>query len=81
MTRAEAYGLIREALEEVSPAAAAKLSEECHLVKDGLVDSLDGMNFLFELEQRLDFKLKAIDEDFDDFRVSRLIDIVVEEAR
>jgi len=80
MTRTEAYRLIHEALAEVSPAAAAKLTEECHLVKDGLVDSLDGMNFLFELEQRLDFKLKAIDEDFDDFRVCRLVDIVIEEA-
>ena len=80
MNRAKAYAMIREALEEVSPAAAAKHTEESHLVKDELVDSLDGMNFLFELEQRLGFKLKAIDEDFDDFRVCRLIDIVVEEA-
>jgi acyl carrier protein len=80
MTRAEAYSLIREALAEVSPAAAAKLTEECHLVKDGLVDSLDGMNFLFELEQRLGHKIEAIDEDFDDFRVSRLIEILVGEA-
>lgn len=80
MTRTEAYRLIEESLVEVAPAAAAKLTESCHLVKDGLVDSLDGMNFLFELEQRLGLKLKAIDEDFDDFRVSRLVDIIVEEA-
>jgi acyl carrier protein len=80
MTREEAYRLIREVLEEVAPESAPKLTEGSHLTQDKLVDSLDAMNFLFEVEQRLGFKLKVIDEDFDDFRVTRLVDILVEAA-
>ena len=80
MTREEAYTLIRAALEEVAPEAATKLTEASHLLEDDLLDSLDSMNFLFEIEDRLGRKLKAIDEEFSDFRVSRLLEIIVEEA-
>lgn len=80
MNKTEVLELIRQALAEVLPEEAENITEETHLVKDGILDSLDSMNFLFELEQRVGKKLEEIDEDFSDFRVSRLVEIVMQET-
>jgi acyl carrier protein len=76
MTEPEAYQLIVGALTKVAPSKASKVTEDTDLLAGGILDSLDVMNFLFELEQRLGKKLTAIDETYNDFRVQSLITII-----
>jgi acyl carrier protein len=70
--------MIQQALDKVKPGAGAKLTTESHLIDDGFVDSLDSMNFLFELENLHGDRLAAIDDTFNDFRVTRLVEILVD---
>jgi acyl carrier protein len=76
LTDEQALELIRAALEKTKPGLGAKADVNTHLIKDKVIDSLDSMNFLFELEELHGAQLDAIDETFDDFRVSRLIEIL-----
>jgi acyl carrier protein len=78
MTREEALERIKKALDTTVGDAAGDITEGTDLVGDGMLDSLDSMTFLFELEQDLGTKLEAIDETYEDFRVSALVDIVVQ---
>ena len=80
MSRDIALEHIRAALAEVLSKKVDKLDEKSHLVNDGIVDSLDLMNFLLQLENRIGRKLTAIDETFSDFRVGTLADLIVAEA-
>jgi len=80
MTHDEALSLIKDALEKTKAGLADKITPDVDLIKDKIIDSLDSMNFLFELEQLHGSQLDAIDETFDDFRVSRLIEILQEAA-
>lgn len=73
MTDADALAMIREALNTVTPGSGDKVTPETDLQKDEILDSLDLMNFLFELEQLHGSKIEEIDEEFDDYRVSTLI--------
>ncbi len=76
MSEEEAFSLIQQALDKTGAGLAGKVDMSSHLVNDGIVDSLDSMNFLFELEQLTGKRLEEIDEKFNDFRVSRLIEIM-----
>ncbi|MDX2277557.1 MAG: hypothetical protein NW206_19075 [Hyphomonadaceae bacterium] len=76
MDRDSALAMIKKALDATSPGKSETIQLETDLVKDGVVDSLDSMNFLFELETLHGAKLEEIDETFDDFRVSRLIEML-----
>lgn len=76
MTDDDALAMIREALNTVTPGSGDKVTAETDLQKDEILDSLDLMNFLFELEQKCGRKLEEIDEEFDDYQVSRLIGIL-----
>lgn len=76
MTEPEAYQLIVAALTKVAPGKAPKVTEDTDLLAGGILDSLDVMNFLFEVEQRLGKKLTAIDETYNDFRVQSLVKII-----
>ena len=78
MTKDEAFKMIQEALDKVKPGSGSKLTPESHLVDDGLVDSLDSMNFLFELENQHGSRLEQIDDTFNDFRVVRLVEILAD---
>lgn len=78
MTREEAFSMIRKALDATSPKASEKVSETTDLIGEGILDSLDSMNFLFELETLHGARLAAIDESFNDFRVTVLIDILMD---
>lgn len=71
-----ALELIRAALEKTKTGLSLKIDESTDLIKDKVIDSLDSMNFLFELEELHGAQLDAIDETFDDFRVSRLVEIL-----
>lgn len=76
MTNDEALAMIKTALEQVSAGAGEKVSMETHLVDDDILDSLDVMNFLFELEQAKGGQIEGIDESFEDFRVSRIVELM-----
>ena len=71
-----ALELIKAALEKTKTGLSSKIDESTDLIKDKVIDSLDSMNFLFELEELHGAQLDAIDETFDDFRVSRLVEIL-----
>ncbi|MCB1516173.1 MAG: hypothetical protein KDJ19_00945 [Hyphomicrobiaceae bacterium] len=76
MTQDEAFDLIKKALDETSAGLSEKVTMDTHLTEDEIIDSLDSMNFLFELEQLLGHKIEEIDETFDDFRIKRLIELI-----
>jgi acyl carrier protein len=76
MTHSEAFAQIRSAIEEVVPNSGGKISMDTDLTGDGILDSLDTMNFLFRLEKKIDRKLDAVDEDYGDFRVKALVDLI-----
>jgi acyl carrier protein len=80
MTREQALEHIRSALAETVPAQPSSIGEKTDLISEQIIDSLDTMNFLFQLEKRLGKKLPSIDEDYSDFRVGALIDVVVKDA-
>lgn len=80
MTRDQAKEFIRASLAEVLSKNLGDLDDNTHLVTDGVVDSLDLMNFLLHLETRIGTKLKSVDESFTDFRVGTLADLVVSEV-
>jgi len=80
MTRDESLEHVRGAIQETVTDLPKEITESTDLVGEGILDSLDQMNFLFQLEKRLDTKLASIDEDYEDFRVSALMDIVMREA-
>jgi len=76
MSNEEALELIKAALEKTKAGLSSKIDANTHLIKDKVIDSLDSMNFMFELEELHGAQLDAIDETFDDYRVSRLIEIL-----
>jgi acyl carrier protein len=76
MTETEAYQLVLAAITKVAPSKTQKVTEDSDLLSGGILDSLDVMNFLFEVEQRLGRKLTAIDETYNDFRVKSLLNII-----
>jgi acyl carrier protein len=73
MTQDEALAMIRDALNTVVDGAGDDITMETDLVADEVVDSLDLMNFLFELEQMRGAKIEQIDESFDDYRIATLV--------
>jgi acyl carrier protein len=77
MTRDQALYAIVAALKEVDAPVDETLSENTDLIQSGLLDSLDSMNFLFELEKSLNCKISEIDETFDDFKVGTIVDVLV----
>lgn len=81
MTRDDALAHIRAALATTGRSNQVGINEATDLVESGVLDSLDVMNFLFQLEKRLGVKLKSIDMDYNDFRVSSLVDVIQKDAR
>ena len=77
MTPEVAFDMIKASLEAILPGKSEGITLETELIKDGILDSLDSMNFLFELESLNGSKLVEIDETFDDFRVSKLVNILM----
>lgn len=73
MTQDEALDLIRKAANEVTEGAGDPLTTDTHLLEDEVFDSLDLMNFMFELEELYGQKIEEVTEDFTDFRVAALI--------
>ncbi len=72
----DAFKMIKDALNTVSSGAGDSIATSTHLVEDEVLDSLDLMNFLFELEGLNGGKIEAITETFDDYRVERIVEIL-----
>ena len=77
MTNDEALQYIKKAVEDVLPGASESIDASTDLKGDDILDSLDLMNFLFELETAVGGKISAIDESYDDFRVGQLIKLLI----
>jgi acyl carrier protein len=77
MTHEQALDMIKQALDETGKGLSSRVSASTDLVNDQILDSLDTMNFLFELEKIRGNKIDAIDDTFDDFRVSTIMDLLV----
>lgn len=78
VTENEAFELIKASLERVADGTSQKVTMNTDLVGDEILDSLDVMNFLFELETERGEPITAIDESFEDFRIATLVDLIVD---
>jgi acyl carrier protein len=76
MTHQEAFAMIVQALEKAVPGSSDKVTIETHLVSDGIIDSLDLMAFLYELEHDCGDSLDEINDEFKDYRVVRLVEML-----
>jgi acyl carrier protein len=76
VTNEEALQLIKTALETVCPGSSEDIDTSTDLAAVERLDSLHIMEMLFELENHLGQKIDAIGEDYSDFRVSALIEIL-----
>ena len=76
MDRQSALVEIIKAVKAVVPDLDVEITESTDLLEDDVLDSLDSMNFLFELEESIG-KISSINEDYSDFKVSALIDLLV----
>lgn len=81
MSEDEALTMIRRAMATLRPDLAPEIGPASDIAGEGMLDSLDVMAFLFELEQLHGRKIAAIDENFRDFRVSRLVEELVADSR
>ena len=53
------------------------ITMETDLLEDGILDSLDAMTFLFNLEKNVNTQIVEIDDDFNDFKISSLVSILL----
>ena len=77
MNAKESFNLIKKALfaAEVN-IDDNSLDEDTDLIEEGILDSLDAMTFLFHLEKEVNQKISEIDDEFDDFKISTLVQIL-----
>ena len=76
MSREDALALIQTALSSVCPDYDGQITESSDLVGEDIIDSLDSMNLLFEIEDKFGRKFPALDEDYNNFIVGALIDVI-----
>lgn len=77
MTGEQALAMIDEALRRSVNKPLQPMDTSADLVKEGYLDSLDAMAFLYELEQIHGRPLEQIGEDYSDFRVASLVEILM----
>ncbi len=77
MNATESVSLIKKALISAEvDIEDYSLNEDTDLIEEGILDSLDAMTFLFHLEKEVNEKISEIDDEFDDFTISTLIQIL-----
>ena len=76
MNRQEALELVLASLEKATKQTHEGITEDTDLIESEIIDSLDSMTLLFEMEDMAGFSL-GISEDYEDYKVSSLIDLVV----
>lgn len=68
--------IIKECINLVKPGLENDITLDSDLIKDQILDSLEAINFLFELENNFSDKINKIDDDFSDFSVRALIKLI-----
>ena len=81
MNQQEALDVVKKCVATACPAYTGDISLETDLIAEKILDSLDSMNFLFELESSIGTNIPEIDEDYGDFRVSKIVDLVLANIR
>ena len=77
MNPTESVALIKKALISAEvDLEDYSLNKDTDLIEEGILDSLDAMTFLFHLEKEVNEKISEIDDEFDDFKISTLIQIL-----
>ena len=77
MNATESVALIKKALISAEvDLEDYSLNEDTDLIEEGILDSLDAMTFLFHLEKEVNEKISEIDDEFDDFTIATLIQIL-----
>tara|TARA_B100000242_G_C42744620_1_gene347306 strand:+ start:239 stop:481 length:243 start_codon:yes stop_codon:yes gene_type:complete len=77
MNATESVSLIKKALISAEvDIEDYSLNEDTDLIEEGILDSLDAMTFLFHLEKEVNEKISEIDDEFDDFTIATLIQIL-----
>ena len=77
MNATESVSLIKKALISAEvDIEDYSLNEDTDLIEEGILDSLDAMTFLFHLEKEVNEKITEIDDEFDDFTIATLIQIL-----
>ena len=77
MNATESVALIKKALISAEvDIEDYSLNEDTDLIEEGILDSLDAMTFLFHLEKEVNEKISEIDDEFDDFTIATLIQIL-----
>jgi len=71
--------MICSAIEATSEGASKGVTLDTNLSEEEILDSLDLMNFLFELEDLHGSKIEEITETYDDYRVKTLVSFLVKE--
>ncbi len=78
MSQEAALERIQRAVDVVVPGKGAAITLSTDLVGENVLDSLDLMNFLFELEQDLGARIPGISDEYEDYRVSALVELLQE---
>ena len=68
--------VIKDCINIVKPGYGNNITIDSDLIKDQILDSLEAINFLFELENNFPEKINKIDDDFSDFTVKALIELI-----
>jgi len=76
MTRLEALEIVMASIEKATKQKPEGITEMTDLIDDGIIDSLDSMTILFEMEDISGKKLN-IDDEYNDYKVSSLVDLVL----
>ena len=77
MTKSEALGMIKTAVDQVAPGMGSKVDLDADLSR-GILDSLDLMSFDLALEDLLGAKIEALSGDYNDYQVATLINVLLE---
>ena len=76
MTNEKALEVIKRALNALEAGKGDGITPETDLMEEDIIDSLDSMSMLFEIENEVG-SIVGIDEEYSDFKVSALIDLIV----
>ena len=77
MNQEEIFSIIKSALIKTKGIGVINISLDTHLIDDGIIDSLDSMVFVHHLETMLGKSIEEIDEEFSNFQVANIVEILL----
>lgn len=80
MTNEEGLEIVKKALNALEEGKGNDITLETDLMEEDIIDSLDSMSMLFEIENEVG-SIVGIDEDYSDFKVSSLVDLIVKSSK